>query len=79
MIDKLKEKLNKVCNLHAECANKRGSSTLSVCDTYGYGWDRDLWVQRDSIKRKLESMGFQISQRYKWDILDITITKRIEL
>ena len=78
-MDKLKEKLNKVCNLHAECANETGSSTLSVCDMYGYGWDRDLWIHRYSIIRKLESMGFQISQSLKWDVLDITITKEIEL
>jgi hypothetical protein len=76
-MDKLKEKLNKVCSTHAECANENGSSTLSVADYRG--WDRDLWIHRNAITEKLKSMGFQISESFKWDVLDITITKKIKL
>ena len=78
-MNELKEKLNKVINNHADYANKHGSSTLSVCDMYGYGWDRDLWVHKDAIIKKLKSMGFQISESFKWDVLDITITANLEL
>ena len=78
-MNKLKEKLKKVIDIHASHANEHGSSTLSVADSYHHGWDRDLYIHRNAITEKLESMGFQISESFKWDVLDITITKKIKL
>lgn len=73
----LKEKLNKEINYHLNNIKEGGSSRFSTCDHYN--WDKDIWNYRHSIINKLRDEGLNVSSKMNWGVLDITITKKLEL
>jgi len=73
----LKEKLNQIINKRIEVVNKYGSCTLSTCDHYN--WDRDIWDYRHFIVDNFMDLGFNVDSQMNHGVLDITITKELEL
>jgi hypothetical protein len=76
-MNELKEKLNKNIEYHVERVAEKGSSSFSTCDHYS--WDKDIWNHRHSIVDKLIDLGFNVDTQMNWGVLDITITKELEL
>ena len=73
----LKEKLNKNISYHVDRVNKKGSSSFSTCDHYS--WDKDIWNYRHSIIDKLIDLGLNVESAVNHGVLDVTITKELEL
>ena len=76
-MEQLKEKLNKEINYHLNNIKESGSSRFSTCDHYN--WDKDIWNHRHSIVDKLIDLGFNVDSQMNYGVLDITITKKLEL
>lgn len=76
-MEQLKEKLNKEINYHLNNIKEGGSSKFSTCDHYN--WDKDIWNHRHSIVDKLIDLGFNVDSQMNYGVLDITITKKLEL
>ena len=76
-MNELKEKLNKNIEYHVDRANEKGSSSFSTCDHYS--WDKDIWNYRHSIIDKLIDLGLNVESAVNHGVLDVTITKELEL
>jgi len=73
----VQEKIQKCIDTECYYVEKNGSTVLSVCDHYN--WDRDLWNYRHEIIDAMKNRGYNVSISCKWDVTDITITKKIEV
>ena len=67
---------NKIKEL-AEEVESDGYAVLSVCDHSN--WDRDLWMYYRTIMESLRQKGYSVSSQTKWGVLDINITKKLDI
>lgn len=71
----LEEKLTNVINDNCERAERNGSTKLSTCDA----WDRDIWNHHNEIISAIRNRGYNVSTSVNWGVLDIVITKKLNL
>lgn len=75
--EELQEKLQNFIDSKCEVADKYGDAKISTCSHSNS--DQDIYRHRHSIIDVIRKRGYQVSTETNWGVIDITITKKIEL
>jgi len=76
-MEDIRKKLLDTVDMLMKICDERGKSNLATCDHHN--WDQDIYNYRHEIVRKLRSNGYNVGMERKWGVLDIIVTKKIEL
>ena len=75
----LQKKLQKIVDENSKRVEETGRAHIDTCDASYYGWDSDVWDHRHTIMNAFRNRGYQVSATTNHGVLDIVITKPIEL
>jgi len=75
----LEEKLKGIIEEKCAAAEKNGSTSISTCNAFIYGWDADTWNHRHAIMDGIRKRGYNVSSSTNHGVLDISITKKLDL
>jgi hypothetical protein len=76
-MEETKKKIQKMIEKKTELIEKNSAIVLSVCSAPN--WDADEWAHRQEIMDAFKSKGYQVSTKSLFGVLDITITKSLDL
>lgn len=71
------EKLKNFIDNELEYVERDGSTTFSCCDHPN--WDQDIWNFRDQIRDSIIKKGYIVNSIVRHGVLDITITKKLNI
>jgi len=73
----VEQEIQSIIDNMANHVEKTGSTKLSVCNERN--WDKDLWNYRHQIMDALRGRGYIINSSTNYEVLDIIVTKKLEL
>jgi len=73
----IQEKLQAFIDLRCKYAEENGRTSFSTCNHYND--DHDIWDNHRQIIDVIRSRGYNVSSSTNWGVLDVVITKKIEL
>ena len=75
----LQIKLQNIIDKNSKRVEETGRAHIDACDASYYGWDSDVWDHRHAIMAAFRNRGYKVSVTTNYGVLDIVITKHIEL